>query len=198
MPHCMVPGCTNHSNKATGVSYHRLPQNERRRKIWLAKTPRKNPCPSQYSFVCSDHFSPDSFVQDLAEELCGCEKRRRLTAGAVPTMFPQTSLHSMPRKPRPASERRSQKWAEQEILQEIISAEPGPSTNIRTEPDVDIPAAMECTDQEMSQNIGIQCNLMIKEYWTVEVQTDVCQGFCEEMASPTKSLVSEICRNRDL
>ena len=115
IPHCMVPGCTNHSNKTTGVSYHRLPQNEHRKKIWLVRIPRKNPCPSQYSFVCSDHFLPDSFVQDLAEELCGYEKRRRLTAEAVPTMFPQTSLYSAPRKPRPASKRRSQKRAEQEV-----------------------------------------------------------------------------------
>ena len=92
MPHCMVPGCTNHSNKTTGVSYHRLPQNERRKKIWLARIPRNNPCPSQYSFVCSDHFSPDSFVQDLAEELCGYEKRRRLTAEAVPAMSSDIAL----------------------------------------------------------------------------------------------------------
>ena len=37
----------------------------------------------------------------------------------------------------------------------------------------------------------------MKEYRTVEVQTDICQGVCEEMASPTKSLISETRSNRE-
>ena len=105
MPHCMVPGCTNHSKKTTGVSYHRLPQDKHRKAVWLARIPRANPCPPQYSFVCSAHFSPESFVTDLAEQLCGHNNRRRLTLNAVPTIFPQSPLYVAPRKPRLTSER---------------------------------------------------------------------------------------------
>ena len=111
----MVPGCTNHSKKTTGVSYHRLPQDKRRKAVWLARIPRTNPCPAQYSFVCSDHFSPESFETDLAEQLCGHSNRRRLTLNAVPTIFPQSRLYVAPRKPRLTSERRSLKQAEQQV-----------------------------------------------------------------------------------
>jgi len=121
MPHCMVPGCTNDSKKTTGVSYHRLPQDKRRKAVWLARIPRANPCPSKYSFVCSAHFSPESFVTDLAEQLCGQNNRRRLTLNAVPTIFPQSPLYVAPRKPRLTSERRSLKRAEQQVSYYILS-----------------------------------------------------------------------------
>ena len=87
----MVPGCTNHSKKTTGVSYHRLPQDKRRQAVWLVRIPRTNPCPSKYFFVCSAHFSPESFVTDLAEQH---NNRRRLTLDTVPTIFPQLPLAS--------------------------------------------------------------------------------------------------------
>ena len=115
MPRCMVPGCTNHSKKTTGVSYHRLPQDKRRKAVWLARIRRANPCPSKYSFVCSAHFSPESFVTDLVEQLCGHNNRRRRTLNAVPIIFPQSPLYVAPRKLRITSERRSLKRAEQQV-----------------------------------------------------------------------------------
>ena len=111
MPHCMVPGRTNHSKKTTGVSYHRLPQDKRQKAVWLVRIPCTNPCPSKYFFVCSAHFSPESFVTDLAEQLCGHNNCRRLLT-AVPTILPQSSLYLAPRKPRLTSERPSLKRAE--------------------------------------------------------------------------------------
>ena len=84
MPYCMAPGCTNHSKKTTGVSYHRLPQDKRRKAVWLARIRRANPCLSKYSFVCSAHFSPESFVTDLVEQLCGHNNRRRRRANHIP------------------------------------------------------------------------------------------------------------------
>ena len=42
---------------------------------------------SSYSFVCLAHFSPKSFVTDLAEQLCGHNNHRRLTLTTVPIIF---------------------------------------------------------------------------------------------------------------
>ena len=55
MPHCMVPGCTNYSQRSDGsISFHRIPSNQQMKKKWLARIPRANPCPTAYSYVCSD------------------------------------------------------------------------------------------------------------------------------------------------
>ena len=91
----MVSGCINHSKKTTGVSYHRLPQDKRRKAVWFTRIPHANPC-RKYSFVCSAHFLPESFVTDLAEQLCGSNNRRRLTLNAMPTIFSQSPLYVAP------------------------------------------------------------------------------------------------------
>ena len=45
MPFCLVPDCKNDSNytKGTGISYHRLPLDEKLPQQWLEKTKRANP-----------------------------------------------------------------------------------------------------------------------------------------------------------
>ena len=63
MPHCMVPGCANGSRKTKGipVSYHRLPKDEKMRKIWLNKIRRDNPPQAKSCYVCSMHLARKMF-----------------------------------------------------------------------------------------------------------------------------------------
>ena len=86
MPHCMVPLCTNgwRKTKGTDISYHRLPTGSLKN-IWLRNVRRENPRKSGNSFVCSEHFTPDSF--EPAIEICGFKKARTLKPSAVPTLF---------------------------------------------------------------------------------------------------------------
>ena len=51
MPHCMVPDYINDSRDSKGVSFHRIPANEKLKKVWLDVVPRKNPRPSMYSYL---------------------------------------------------------------------------------------------------------------------------------------------------
>jgi hypothetical protein len=66
----MVTGCTNCSKKTKGmpVSYHRLPQDKRMRKIWLNRVRRDNPPEYKSCYVCSMHFTSDCFDKHVSDE----------------------------------------------------------------------------------------------------------------------------------
>ena len=84
MPHCVVPGRTNYSQRSDcSISFHRIPSNQQMKKKWLARIPRANPCPTAYSYVCSDHFTSDCFELSLMSQFIGQKKRRRLRAGSI-------------------------------------------------------------------------------------------------------------------
>ena len=107
MPHCMVPNCSNgwRKTKGTNITYHRVPSNHMKN-VWLQNIRRDNPRDVKHSFVCSEHFTPDSYVTSLAETLCGHKGRTVLKPDAVPTIF-KHSENTPKRKPRLSSERRS-------------------------------------------------------------------------------------------
>jgi hypothetical protein len=75
----MVPNCTNgwRKTKGTGVSYHRLSTNHLK-SLWLQRVRRDNPRDSKHSFVCSDHFIPETYECSLAEKLRGHTGRKIL------------------------------------------------------------------------------------------------------------------------
>ena len=63
---CCAIGCANRYNKKSqdsGISYHRLPKDPNRQKMWLNKLKRKNFDPSQMSslYICSAHFQPSDY-----------------------------------------------------------------------------------------------------------------------------------------
>ena len=54
---CVVPGCSNRSNRETELSYHSLPlKNKKLLKVWIHKIGRKNLPLNNSSRVCSAHF----------------------------------------------------------------------------------------------------------------------------------------------
>ncbi|XP_063289955.1 uncharacterized protein LOC134574821 [Pelobates fuscus] len=93
MPKCMVIGCTNRQTKnAEDFSLHRFPYEHKKAKAWLLASGdyfenidaviqllsrRKE---ANTFRVCSDHFSPDCFIQTG-------KKKKYLKPGAVPTIF---------------------------------------------------------------------------------------------------------------
>ncbi|XP_048845689.1 THAP domain-containing protein 4 isoform X3 [Brienomyrus brachyistius] len=81
---CAAVNCTNRQGKVdkTEVSFHRFPiKNASRLAKWKRAVRRENWMPNKYSFLCSQHFTPDSFLP-------GCEdQHRQLKAGAVPSIF---------------------------------------------------------------------------------------------------------------
>ena len=63
---CCAIGCSNRLNKKakdSGISFHRLPKDPNRQKMWLKKLKRKNFDPTQMSalYICSEHFQPSDY-----------------------------------------------------------------------------------------------------------------------------------------
>ena len=99
----MVPGCTNNSWKTTGITYHRVPKDERLRQAWMARIRRANPRNLDNSCVCSEHFMPDCF------EKHGYQSRARLRPNSVGSIFPR----SKPTTARTTGQMRTQMRSEQ-------------------------------------------------------------------------------------
>ena len=95
----MVPGCANGSRKTKGipVSYHRLPKDEKMRKIWLNRIRRDNPPQAKSCYVCSMHFTREWRERGKA--------KTSLKIGSVPSIFP----FQEPKNERVSSQSRIQK-----------------------------------------------------------------------------------------
>ncbi|NWH80557.1 THAP4 protein, partial [Piaya cayana] len=81
---CAAANCSNRQGKASGgaVSFHRFPLKDSKRLIqWLKAVKRDNWKPTKYSFLCSEHFTKDSFSKRLEDQ------HRLLKPTAVPTIF---------------------------------------------------------------------------------------------------------------
>ncbi|KAM7043684.1 PREDICTED: THAP domain-containing protein 4 isoform X1 [Sturnus vulgaris] len=81
---CAAANCSNRQGKARcgAVSFHRFPLKDSKRLIqWLKAVQRDNWTPTKYSFLCSEHFTKDSFFKRLED------RHRLLKPTAVPTIF---------------------------------------------------------------------------------------------------------------
>ncbi|KAL9963557.1 hypothetical protein ACROYT_G027077 [Oculina patagonica] len=84
--------------------------------------------PLQNSYVCSEHFSEDSFEVNLLAETTGRKCKRRLKADAVPSKF---SFQPATKKPRLSSENRSRRRSHQEAVS-LLTADSGQSTSTQS------------------------------------------------------------------
>lgn len=77
--YCVVPECRN-SSRTPGISLHRFPNDEIKKKAWCLRIRRHGAITSAMR-VCSAHFLPEDYryVSDC---------RRLLKEGAEPSVFP--------------------------------------------------------------------------------------------------------------
>ena len=68
---CQVAECSNLPDKLKGISLHPIPfydderhEAKRRRKKWIDWVKQKL-APTQHSFICSAHFTPESFERQM-------------------------------------------------------------------------------------------------------------------------------------
>ena len=101
MVNCCVSGCVNYSAKSNGISYHKLPRDTQRWKAWLERIRRTNMPPLENCYVCSEHFSAETFEVNLRAQITGVKCKRRLKEDAIPSEF---SFHPPAKRPRLSSE----------------------------------------------------------------------------------------------
>ena len=53
---CCAVGCTNRFSKGSGISFYRFPTEAERRERWIAAVNRKDWAPTNYTWICSQHF----------------------------------------------------------------------------------------------------------------------------------------------
>ena len=89
MVFCAAINCTN--NSKTKVSTFKFPRDQKLKREWLIKMKRESFTLTKHSRVCAEHFTEDSFEQNIAvRSLLGpAFKPRRLVLkrDAVPTIF---------------------------------------------------------------------------------------------------------------
>ncbi|KAM5271063.1 LOW QUALITY PROTEIN: peroxynitrite isomerase THAP4 [Hipposideros larvatus] len=81
---CAAANCSNRQGKGEkrAVSFHRFPLKDSKRLLqWLKAVQRDNWTPTKYSFLCSEHFTKDSFSKRLEDQ------HRLLKPTAVPSIF---------------------------------------------------------------------------------------------------------------
>ncbi|XP_071948716.1 peroxynitrite isomerase THAP4-like [Antedon mediterranea] len=133
MPRCVAANCSN--NHFDSVSFHKFPKDAEIRKLWTAAVSRTrlNFTPSDYSVLCSSHFTEEDFVVrfSLSVELGVSGKHSRtLKKGAVPSKFPKPATPgNLPQNP--AKKRRSgvyEKRKRARVVKDILVASSSTAT----------------------------------------------------------------------
>lgn len=87
---CAVAGCNNrHRNTKdceVGVLYHRFPNDGDILKQWIAKCYRKDEINSKNARICSEHFLPHDYEDDMKNRLLGLplKKNTKKICGSFP------------------------------------------------------------------------------------------------------------------
>ncbi|GBN52484.1 hypothetical protein AVEN_14654-1 [Araneus ventricosus] len=85
---CAVATCPNYhrKTKSKGVMYHMFPVCPNRNKIWISKCKRQDHINVKYARICSDHFRPSDYMDDMKNRLLGLNQKKILKPDAVPSV----------------------------------------------------------------------------------------------------------------
>ena len=73
--HCCAVGCRNTYQKGSGIQFYRFPTDPERKGKWISAVNREGWTPSEYSWICSEHF------------VTGAKSNNPLAPNYVPTIF---------------------------------------------------------------------------------------------------------------
>ena len=82
--YCSAYDCYSYCG-TSGLSFHRIPKDVVRRKQWISALKLKRQLKWDCVWICSDHFTPDSY-ENTKHEL-GLHQKKRLKKNAIPTIF---------------------------------------------------------------------------------------------------------------
>ncbi|GBN83811.1 hypothetical protein AVEN_14631-1 [Araneus ventricosus] len=83
-----VATCPNYyrKTKGKGVIYHTFPVCPNRNKIWISKCKRQDHINVKYARICSDHFRPSDYMDDMKNRLLGLNQKKILKPDVVPSV----------------------------------------------------------------------------------------------------------------
>ncbi|GBN11488.1 hypothetical protein AVEN_62938-1 [Araneus ventricosus] len=83
-----VATCPNYyrKTKGKGVIYHTFPVCPNRNKIWISKCKRQDHINVKYARICSDHFRPSDYMDDMQNRLLGLNQKKILKPDIVPSV----------------------------------------------------------------------------------------------------------------
>jgi hypothetical protein len=89
MTRCTVAVCTNSATKTKQkvppVSYHRFPKIPHLRRAWIERCNRAGKWNPDTCHVCSDHFLPEDFEDDVRNRVMNLPERNLLKKDAIPS-----------------------------------------------------------------------------------------------------------------
>ena len=89
---CVAAGCSNSSSSSTTL--FKFPKDPQQRLGWERQVLRTRAHwkATDYSFLCSEHFTDDCFeAESSTAAQFGIKKRKKLKPGAIPTIFVRQS-----------------------------------------------------------------------------------------------------------
>ena len=99
---CCAPGCTSGTVACTeDVTFHTIPKDESRRRLWAVRVPLVNWTPPKDARICSKHFAENSYrvqrndgtksrVDKIGSDLI---RSKLLRDDAVPSLWPNCPIY---------------------------------------------------------------------------------------------------------
>lgn len=139
---CSVAVCKNRSKKTSDVVYHSFPKDPKICATWIVKCRRADPVNTTSARICSDHFVPTDYEDDLKNRLLGLTQKKILKKDAVPTVGISSSkvstdeLHLVTRGERHT--KRGVRNAAVEHLQSLSPKKPRLEVNLEHVNNIDV------------------------------------------------------------
>lgn len=88
---CAIANCPNYTRKTrklgVDVIYHTFPKNDiTLSNLWIKKCKRLDSINYKNARICSDHFQPSDYIDDMKNRLLNLPQKKILSKSAVPTL----------------------------------------------------------------------------------------------------------------
>lgn len=88
---CAIVNCPNYARKTrklgVDVIYHTFPKNDiTLSNLWIKKCKRLDNINYKNARICSDHFQPSDYIDDMKNRLLNLPQKKILSKSAVPTL----------------------------------------------------------------------------------------------------------------
>lgn len=112
---CAIANCPNYTRKTrklgVDVIYHTFPKDDiTLSNLWIKKCNRLDSINYKNARICSDHFQPSDYVDDMKNRLLNLPQKKILSKNAVPTLkLPRSTVTGPSGRYRRGANRRSRR-----------------------------------------------------------------------------------------